>query len=305
MFFQKNKFNELRKQLINTENKTNELRDRLINIENKTDNLSEQLINIQDKTKNLPELQQRLINIELKIDLLSDIIARVHKEKNYIFETTISGLSFLFQDALTSYTVPAVTREMKNSEYNFENIVFSPGDCVIDIGANVGIVSIYLAKKYPFLKIYAYEPVKRNYDNFVKNIKLNQIPDGIIFAENKAVTKDGRKIKMNFDIRNSGGSFGEEIDNHENINTGITDTIDSISLDNILQKYSIRNLKLLKMDCEGFEYEILYNTKLDNLKKIHAIRGEFHNSSKSKNAENLLNFVRKYIPNISIYIHEE
>lgn len=223
---------------------------------------------------------------------MSDIIARAHKDKNYIFQTTISDLSFLFQDTLTSYTVPAVTREMKNSEYNFEDIVFSPGDCVIDIGANVGIVSIYLAKKYPFLKIYAYEPVKRNYDNFVKNIKLNQIPDGIIFAENKAVTKDGRKIKMNFDIRNSGGSFAEEIDNHENINTGITDTVDSISLDNILQKYSIRDLKLLKIDCEGFEYEILYNTKPDNLKKIRAIRGEFHNSSKNKNAENLLNFAK-------------
>ena len=266
--------------------------------------LRERLINIERKIDTLPELRQRLVNIESKIDLLTDIIARIHNDKNYIFETTISELSFLFQDTLTSYTVPAVTNELNNSEYNFENINFSTGDQVVDIGANVGIISIYLAKKYPFLKIYAFEPVKRNYDNLIKNIKLNNIPDGTIITENKAVTKDGRRIKMNFDIKNSGGSFGEDIKDQQNIN--VKNSVDSISLDDIFQKYSITNLKLLKIDCEGFEYEILYNTEKENLKNIHAMRGEFHNKNKSDNdAQELLKFIQHYISDVSIYIHKE
>lgn len=266
--------------------------------------LRERLINVERKIDALPELRQRLVNIESKIDLLTDIIARIHNDKNYIFETTISELSFLFQDTLTSYTVPAVANELNNSEYNFKNINFSAGDLVIDIGANVGIISIYLAKKYPFLKIYAFEPVKRNYDNLIKNIKLNNIPDGTIITENKAVTMDGRRIKMNFDIRNSGGSFGEDIKDQQNVN--IKSSVDSISLNDIFQKYSITNLKLLKIDCEGFEYEILHNTKIENLKNIHAIRGEFHNKNKNSNdAQELLKFIQNYISDVSIYIHEE
>ena len=76
--------------------------------------LRERLINVERKIDALPELRQRLVNIESKIDLLTDIIARIHNDKNYIFETTISELSFLFQDTLTSYTVPAVANELNN-----------------------------------------------------------------------------------------------------------------------------------------------------------------------------------------------
>jgi FkbM family methyltransferase len=90
--------------------------------------------------------------------------------------------------------------------YVFDNIDFKPGDAVIDIGGNIGIISIYLAKKYPFLKIYSFEPVKYNFDNFLRNIKLNNIPDGIIKVENRAVTKDARKVQINFDPFNTGAS---------------------------------------------------------------------------------------------------
>lgn len=77
----------------------------------------------------------------------------------------------------------------------------------MDIGANIGMVSIYLAKNYPFLKIYAFESTRKNYQSFLKNIQLNHIPDSIIFAENKAVTKDGPMLSININPNNTGGYF--------------------------------------------------------------------------------------------------
>ncbi len=86
-------------------------------------------------------------------------------------------------------------------------LYFSPGNYVIDIGGNVGIVSIYLAKEYPFLKIYAFEPMHCNYENFKENIKLNNIPEWVITLVNKAVTKDGRSVVISYNLANSGGSI--------------------------------------------------------------------------------------------------
>ena len=113
--------------------------------------LRERLVNIEAKIDAIPELRQRLINIESKIDFLNNLIIKNNKDQDYIHEAVIDGYSFYFQDAITSFTVPAVIREIGNAEYNFENIPFSPGDCVIDIGANVGIISIYLAKSQDLL----------------------------------------------------------------------------------------------------------------------------------------------------------
>nr|WP_269278650.1 FkbM family methyltransferase [Oxalobacter aliiformigenes] len=169
------------------------------------------------------------------------------------------------------------------------------------MGANVGIISIYLAKKYPFLKIYSYEPVKRNYLNLMKDLELNGIPGGTIIAENKAVTKDNRKINMNFDICNSGGSFSEEAITYRNNAYYTTSLINSITLDDIFKKYSINKLKLLKIDCEGSEYKILYKTK--NLSKISFIRGEFHCPAESEEASRLLEYCKRFVSNVSVQIN--
>ncbi|MDR2251921.1 MAG: FkbM family methyltransferase [Endomicrobium sp.] len=147
---------------------------------------------------------------------------------------TINGISFVFYDIFLSDARDGVVREMYRDEYKLNDIDFKPNDIVIDIGGNVGIVSIYLAKKYPFLKIYSFEPVKCNYDNFLENIKLNKIPDGIINVENKAITKDGRDVKMFFDRLNSGCS---SIFRNTNSNSDeVLNEVPSITLDNIIKK---------------------------------------------------------------------
>lgn len=61
----------------------------------------------------------------------------------------INGIHLQICDNPTSIVTQDVTDCLKQDGYNLEKIAFKPGDVVIDIGANVGIVSIYIAKKYP------------------------------------------------------------------------------------------------------------------------------------------------------------
>ena len=41
---------------------------------------------------------------------------------------------------------------------------------ILDIGANIGIASIYFTNRFPSAKIYAFEPMPENYSLLTKNI---------------------------------------------------------------------------------------------------------------------------------------
>ncbi len=247
-------------------------------------------------------LEKQVNNLSAIVYELEKLIKNSPCRSDTIHEYNIKGISFKFYDSIWSSTSDVVAGEINNNpEYSFENIDFKEGDSVIDIGGNIGMISIFLAKKYPFLKIYAFEPVKQNYYNFLKNIKLNNIPDGIITVENKAVTKDGRNITMSICYHNMGGSSVSN-DGNQNENTAVP----SVTLQSILDEHKIDTLKLLKIDCEGSEYEILYNALPKTLSSIKHLHGEFHNKQDSdpKNyPEKLKEFCEKYITAENIVVN--
>ena len=233
---------------------------------------------------------------------LNNILTKRYLNENYIYTVNIDNNLFHFQDSILSESVNMIAHELNNNEYDF-NIDFKEGDIVIDIGANVGMVSILLAKKFPFLKIYSFEPLKENYDNFIKNIELNNIPKEVITAENKAVTKDGRLITMSINSANKGGSSTTDVISINSIMTKENSQVESITLEEIFNKYNINKLKLLKIDCEGSEYEILYNADTNLLKNIENLRGEFNenkNLTDEYDIDKLCEYVSKYIKNYKV-----
>jgi FkbM family methyltransferase len=232
-------------------------------------------------------------------------LGRLFNIKRTLHSFKLQGIQFHFYDTFPSFSAKNIAEELNNNiSYKFDNLDFKPGDIVVDIGGNIGMVSIFLAKKYPFLKIYAFEPVKENFDNFKSNILLNKISDGIIHLENKAVTKDGRNVNLTFMRENSGGSNIFEIPNMTNKKSNISE---SLTLEQIFLENNIKDCKLLKMDCEGAEYEILYNAPVSILSRIKHLRGEFHANEHipNSNPHKLLEYAGQYIINIDVDINED
>lgn len=228
---------------------------------------------------------------------------------NCIYKTRIDNIDFKFKDSIVSRIVKSVSKEINQGTfYDFKDMNLHSGDTVVDIGANIGIVSIYLAKKFPNIKIYAYEPVAQNYKNFLENIKLNNIPDGIIIAKNKAVTSDGRNVSMKINVLNSGGSSLDTIVASGYKNEIRNTNVESTTLTDIFLDNNITNLKLLKIDCEGAEYEILNNTQPSLLNKIEILRGEFHENktlTDEYDAEKLLNYTKQHINDCKVLISKD
>ena len=245
------------------------------------------IMNINNSTKSSSEMT-------IMIKDIYKVVTKKYSNENYLYSCKLDGIDFKFYDFIFNNTIMYFQSEIDS--YNLDSIDFKDGDVVIDIGGKVGMVSLYLAKKYPFLKIYTFEPVKQNYENFLKNIELNNINKDIIKVFNLAITKDRRDVILTSPFNHSGGS---NIYNHSNTSINlINENVKSITFDDIFANNNILKCKLLKIDCEGAEYEILYSANVENLKNCEYMRGEFHGIEDKR--EKLYNYCNKYIKHIEI-----
>lgn len=154
-----------------------------------------------------------------------------------------------------------VLREIER-DYQLNDIQFkSDRPRIIDIGAHIGLVSVFLAKYYPTSTVESYEPNPDNYSHLVKNIKANRLRN--VKTHHAAVTGDGRGVIIQTVSDNSG---------QYSIYKNGGKKVHSVSIAKLLNK----PIDLLKIDCEGAEYEIFDALTDEQIKSIGAIRGEFH-----------------------------
>lgn len=218
------------------------------------------------------------------------------------YKVNIDNHELILYDIESSRTLDFVIPEaIHGDEYKTKNVDFKPGDVVIDIGANVGSVSIMLAKKYPFLKIYSYEAHPINFQNLQKNIKENNVSN--IKAFNNAVfSEDNYFIDINLNIDNTGASNSfidpeEYPDLYEKEYSSVQ--VPTISLDTIIKENDIQNIKFLKMDCEGAEFDIFSSSELINQVPLENAGIEIHLFMErlGKNRNELANHINRICKN--------
>ncbi len=118
---------------------------------------------------------------------------------------------------------------------------------IIDIGANVADTALHFAKNGA--NVIAFEPVKHLYNLGVENISLNPSLKERIKFVNKAV--GGKKGILNI----------ETVSTKSYINSHDDYEIEVITIKDILDEYNFTP-DILKMDCEGCEFEIVEKSDL-------------------------------------------
>lgn len=185
----------------------------------------------------------------------------------YSFE--IHGVFLSVYDGCSSLAASRVAEELLNDAYGLESIAFQPEDIVIDVGAHIGLVSLYLAKRWPFLRIFAFEPHPINHANFVENLRLNNVPNVCLFKQ--AVTADSRSIMLRVVDSNTGGATAV----FDMAGAYTVGPVESVTLQEIFDRTVAPNqrCRLLKLDCEGTEYEIVPSPVLE---RVDFFAAEFH-----------------------------
>ena len=135
---------------------------------------------------------------------------------------------------------------------------------VIDIGASIGDTSIYFALRGA-KKVIAFEPFPRIFELAKRNIKENGLQDKIVLV-NAGCGYDGKvRVRENFEANSS-----TQLADH---GTGLE--IPIYSLNTIVKMFDIKDA-VLKVDCEGCEYELFRTATDESLSKFDQIMVEYH-----------------------------
>lgn len=154
--------------------------------------------------------------------------------------------------------------------YNPEFMHLTAVDTVIDIGANIGIYSLYAASAGA-KNIYCFEPLPSNIILINKNFEINKLKKPII-VEAAVSDKNGYEKLFLGETDPHGSLFN--YDRKKTRSKYIR--VKSVTLEKIIGDYNIKNIDFLKIDCEGGEGKIIVSTPTKVFKKIRKIAIEYH-----------------------------
>ena len=164
------------------------------------------------------------------------------------------------------------------------------GATVVDIGANAGYFTLFTVSCFADSRVFSFEPVPVNYAQLERHRNLNSSRRIKCFP--KAVAGQAGEINLSFDssdsFTTSATIFKQDVQQAESIK------VPCLTLWQIMDENGINKCDLLKMDCEGAEYDILYNCPPDYLQRIDQIAMEVHSGGqKNQNIEAMEAFLRK------------
>ncbi|MEP7322773.1 MAG: FkbM family methyltransferase [Saprospiraceae bacterium] len=233
---------------------------------------------------------QKLLNKSLiKIfDDNGDLLLKFIKCKYILFETSDEGKDIavieinnkfikIFVDCFDNLKV--IEEIYIENLYNFK---FNSDSVVLDVGMNIGASSLFFASFDNIKKVYGFEPFKGTFDVAEKNIELNNYAASKIERFNYGLGSAHVTLKVPLPPNGSlGGStsdfvFGELLDESKRTLTSVEIQGICENLNKIHQSENDRKI-ILKLDCEGAEYEIIESLRKNNLiDKVDIFLIEYH-----------------------------
>ena len=153
---------------------------------------------------------------------------------------------------------------------------------IIDIGSFVGDSAIYFALRGA-KNVYAIEPHLGAYHEMLENIKLNDMENKIV-AINAALGNRLGEIKASsIDIDKTGGMY------YGPGSSGNMKVL-MITLEQLIREYGIEP-EILKMDCEGCEFDVILND-YENIRKFDELVFEYHSYAVGYSVTRLIDILK-------------
>ena len=227
---------------------------------------------------------------------LSDIRKQtytINTENNKKVITTSSGIRFFLDSIHPGNTIiETFIREIHSINPNID----WNGKVVVDVGAECGDTPLYFANMGA--KVFAFEPLKKHFEFFQKNLALNPNLSKKIIPINAAIGKD-EQLKFYVSDDDETGSFSASFVSNSQDKNFKHELVDGYKLQTARKKFSINHIDLLKMDCKECEF---YLTDED-LKDIDRIKLEYTIWNKKFKLDDLLNLLKRNGFKCSIFRH--
>ena len=165
-------------------------------------------------------------------------------------------------------------------EYGHKFIL--PTDTIIDGGANQGIFSLAFASLSQKIKIFSVEPFKYCHEILKKNLKINLFKNITIIP--KVLSNKIASHQLDYSKSNVSASIVRDFGGDKTL------TIYSTTIDEIVSKYKLKKIDLIKLDIEGAELAALQGGSKSIKKFIPKIVLECNNYEYKK----IYKFLKKF-----------
>jgi FkbM family methyltransferase len=190
--------------------------------------------------------------------------------KNYSFKIRTSS-DDPSDDHNLDYKV--VDETWNENVYRIHEYQFKHNAVFVDVGANIGSVSLYVDNFNKVrnsdnkIKVYSIEPEPHNLLLLEENINNN--PTENITVVNNAIWHEQKNVFITNRGGNSSivdGSWAESVE------------VLAITIQDLIDRYSIDEIDVMKIDIEGAEFDLIVNTPPETLAKIRYLVLEFDKS---------------------------
>ena len=163
----------------------------------------------------------------------------------------------------------SVARVIVDRDYARPEHQILADDTIIDIGGNIGCFSLVAARAAHRGRVLVFEPDRDNFDLLTRNVALNNLTN--VIAVREAVGGEAGVLRL-FKARE--GQLHTTVASRVG-DAGDYEEVPTVTLRQVMDRHRVSRC-FLKMNCEGAEYGILYNTPPEYLKRIDRVALEYH-----------------------------
>lgn len=230
--------------------------------------------------------------------MIKKIINRLNQGIKYIFFNLIISLRISKKIYLSGFLSPIHLRSKSSDLLAFHqvftfkgydvNLGFIP-KIIIDAGANIGLTSLYLNKKYPNVKIIAIEPEQSNFEILEMNCKNYK---NIVLLKRALSNQEN----LNLNVIDKGfGNWGFTTEINDNTSSqNVVNTIKTITIDEVIKENNLEYIDLLKIDIEGAEKELFASNYKNWIPVTKCIVIELHDGMKMGCSKSFFRTISKY-----------
>jgi FkbM family methyltransferase len=201
--------------------------------------------------------------------------------KNLVIRLRKTGLRFQARGAMDLWSIKETWLDQFYRKFGVE---IGDGWSIVDIGAGIGEFTLYAAHGHPKNLIYAFEPFPGSFTLLQNNLKLNQMTG--VQAFNDAIGAETGTLRMSL-------ANGEplQVSTSASADPAQSISVPCLSLKAAFQRLGLARCHLLKLDCEGAEYPILFNAPQSVFEIIDQIIMEYHDRVTAHSHTELIKFL--------------
>ena len=177
--------------------------------------------------------------LRFKYEKKSNIFIAFEGNKTRYFSNFERG-TWLYRDGIN------LRSEFIFKSYCLQNLMFGSNDVIIDCGANLGDLSIKLYEICETIKYIGIEPSPSDYELLTKNVNNESA-----HLLQKALGNKNEKLKFYVCSEEGDSSLIEPPSYTHSIDVGV------LTLASLIDDLNIKRVKLIKIEAEGYEPEIL------------------------------------------------